>query len=340
MTELCEKTIIIGVPWHIGHQYSLCEVFANYYMVPNMHRSWVKSSRPFPKNATMIASVAEAERKIDEHCSFKQHHNPSFKKWPVVALLHVDQDSLHDPRKKSIFQELKKSTSHLPQIVINHGVPVSDSYSKEECIEKMEELVGDTAMVVNSHQAAKEWGMGTPIIHGYDPEEFNPRPFHEKEAKVITFVSKGGMKKMYQRGFMGEIRSIFKCKGRNFDWISVDSEVTNFEDYKERLSRSAIYLNAYPNSPMPRSRTEAMMSRCLIATCKDHGGEDMVNNESGVLFDFESARAIDVAERLMALLNDYELMGRMADKGYEHALKMFSMQRYKKDWSKMIEKVI
>lgn len=162
------KIKVLDVTHHIMNQSHMIDALKDdceFYYLVNSWRSWhdkrFSSVRPVPKEIKWVGSYEPG--KYD------------------VAILHIDQQACNKRINKSrIFQELDKTISDIPKIVLNHGCPVYPEFFKQEnpskpleqcqkeCIASVRKLLHGMPMVVNSHTAAsnKEWGWGNPIVHG------------------------------------------------------------------------------------------------------------------------------------------------------------------------------
>ena len=263
------------------------------------------------------------------------------------ALLHLDQQCIEEPLldrgKGSLYRILNEDIKDIPKIVLMHGTTYyPEKFSEDEVREKVKELVGDNAMITNSKQAAKQFGFGTPIWHGINPAEWKDLP---KEARVVTMVSPAGLDKYYDRQFLEAIRDELAERGIEHCHITVDWKAQSWDDYKEFLGRSLLYLNVTKDSPMPRSRTEAMLSGCCVLTTpwQDAGTfiKDGVNGyivgdeKTGVPRNPES-----VARFIEELLTDYKKCIKIGQAGKETAKEVFSVERYHDDWYNFLNKTI
>jgi glycosyltransferase involved in cell wall biosynthesis len=199
------------------------------------------------------------------------------------------------PRKGRIFNELlktiKKEDPDLPIVIINHMTPYHDTVSTAECVRRVKEKTKGCHMIVNSYQAAQQWDHGTPIIHGIFPEEWgwDTEYFYKtgeyrdavKEPRVSIMLSPAGMEKAYRREFLKATLDILDDYGVPVTWIGVDTNFQSFDEYRDYLAKSLIFFFPAWQSPMPRSRTESMLSGCCVVTTPYHGAKNFIN--SGVL---------------------------------------------------------
>lgn len=318
---------VFGYGWHTGHQHDLLSALSDvqfFYIKNRIKPSWTRENRPWPKN--MIEVDKYEPGKYD------------------LAILHLDQQCLFGHPKGIPYMELNKQIKDIPKIVINHATPHYGDIPAETIRRRMKEVVGDNVMVVNSKQAKEEWGFGEVILHGMDPNEWWwDLP---KKMRIATTLSPGnqdgdhskdGWAEYYGRVMYDEIK---KRLGDKVDFVHIGRDVIfkNWNDYRQFLGESMIYLHPGIHSPMPRSRTEAMLSGCCVLTTPYHGASDFIRHgENGFLF--ESAEdAIKIIENLMKTgPGKIQAIGLA---GKDTAEEWFSRERYREDWLRLLQKVL
>ena len=238
----------------------------------------------------------------------------------------------------------------------------------------MEKLIGKNKMVVNSFKAREQWGWGKVIWHGLDPNDWLDLP---KEPRSVTMISTGGLDYYYGRDFLNStIQRLKEDFGLNHVWLShpgswtiYDSdslpEKGGFYAYKEYLGRSAIYFNPTRESPMPRSRTEAMLSGCCVLTTPYHDADKFINfdtreiwsNSEGVvdyltrvdeLINTDGINGIIIPENPLAvaslinylIYDNYSVCHKIGQEGKKTALKLFSKTKYDQKWQDLLQETI
>lgn len=323
------KLRVFGCVNHVGNQYEMLKLAEKYpveftYLENNVRRWSRYSARPIP-----------------DHLKWATHYEPG--KYDV-AILHTDQQHV-DPAigKGQLYRQLNDVIQDIPKIVINHGTPMWDEFITEEIvinggvvqtsrgtkhIDGMKELIGDNFMVVNSYDAVKRWGWGYPLIHGMEASEWYDLP---KEPRVVISLSPGGLDKYYNRQLLSAIKGEVKSKtGMDVVHITVNYEAKDWHDYRQVLGSSLIYINPTKDSPMPRSRTEAMLSGCCVLTSKYHGADEFI--EHGVDGFIVPDNPLSYAEAIHLLINEsYREAEKMGQRGKEKAQKLFSLDRYLDD---------
>lgn len=334
---------IFGCVNHVGNQFEMLKLTKKYpikfcYLENNVRRWSQYSARPEP---TTWLTKDEFE--------WVTHYEPG--KYDL-AILHVDQQHT-DPNigKGQLYRALNEVIQDIPKIVINHGTPMWDEFYTEDLVvnggevitsrgpkrlQGMKELIGDNFMIVNSYEAVERWGWGYPIIHGMDKNEWFDLP---KEPRVTISLSPGGLDKYYNRQLLTAIKSEVKERvGLDVIHITVNYQAQDWTDYRNMLGSSLIYINPTLDSPMPRSRTEAMLSGCCVLTSKHHGAGDFI--EQGVNGFVVPDNPISYAETIKSLVNEcYQDAIEIGQRGKQRAQELFDLNRYLLDLYNIITQV-
>lgn len=331
------KLKIFGVLNHLSNQYEQLKLAEHYpvefYWLENNVRKWTKySPRPMP-----------------DYLNWVTHYEPG--KYDV-AILHLDQQAA-DPLigKGQLYRQLNEVIQDIPKIVINHGTPMWDEQFTEEMvvngglvhtskgpreIDGIKKIVGDNFMIVNSYDAVKRWGWGYPLIHGMDTDEWWDLP---KEPRATVMVSPGGLDKYYNRQLLTYIKARVKeLTGLDVYHITVNYKCQDWDDYRQFIGKSLIYINPTLDSPMPRSRTEAMLSGCCVLTSKYHGAEEFIEHgkEGFIVKD----NPLDYAQTVEQLISHhYKEAVEIGQAGKRKAEKLFNGDRYRKDLYNIITQV-
>lgn len=364
MKQLWRPLRIFGIPWHVGHQYSLMTTLpmTEWYLYQPPYRRWGYESRPLPANARFIPFYEKG--KYD------------------FALLHVDGECA-DPKgsKGRVYKKLNELIDDVPKIVINHGTPWLpsrfDKYAKKiddperklivgknVCVNEMKKMIGDNTMVVNSKKAKKDWGWGHHILHGIAGNPLEEYYDDRKEHRVVFNLSPAGWPYYYNRRVMEDIKTGLKEHGLNPKHMRVDVNVNDFEEYKKYISRTLIGVYPTRESPTPRSRTEMMLSGCCIVTTDTHNVGDhftglefkktdegkFIRTESGELIPEDNLdkaelvwmdvdRASDAIEKIIWLCNHPDVAIAIGQRGKKRAQEVFDYERYRDDWYKLLTKL-
>lgn len=342
---MSKRIRVFGITNHVGAQYELLKISKKYpvkfhYLENNVRRWTNYSARPEP---TTFLTKDEFE--------WVTHYEPG--KYDL-AMLHVDQQHT-DPRigKGWLYEDLNEIIQDIPKIVFNHGTPMWDDYFTEDLVinggeahtkkgpiklKGMKEKIGDNFMVVNSYEAVERWGWGYPLIHGMDSGEWLDLP---KEPRVVLSLSPGGLDKYYNRELVTAIKGAVKERTGLDVWhLNVNIKFTDdaFGQYREFIGSSLINISPYRDSPMPRSRTEAMLSGACILTSKYHGANEFI--EHGVDGFIVPDNPLSYAEAIHHILyGAYPEAVEMGQRAKEKAKKLFSLDRYHKELYHLITEV-
>lgn len=315
---------ILDCSWHLSHQYE-------YMKLPNTEWYWLIQHRRLYNNSARGDMVKK----------FNIKWTPYYEKGLVdLVILHLDQqclsESLYAIGKGSVYREMNEVIQDIPKIVIMHGTPYwPEEATPYELKKRLEKIIGDNVMVVNSHKAKEQWGRGHTIIHGLDPNEWFNLP---KEPRVVTMISPAGLDKYYDRQFLQSIREELEERDIMHCHISVDKVFNNFEDYREFLGRSLIYINPTKESPMPRARTEAMMSGCCVLTTPWQDADTFIKD--GINGFIIKRNPYMVADLVEELLNDYNRAVRIGENGRKTSLELFTLDRFLNDWTTLIKSIL
>jgi len=328
--------------WHIAHNAALFDI-------PNTKWSWLIQHRrgysEMPRGDLIgkhgIEWVAQYESgKYD------------------LAVIHLDQQCFESEIEKrgkgSLYRELNSVIKDIPKIVIMHGTPYypekfdndisNDTFAKNGIssvlINKFKHVLGENYAVTNSRVAFKQWDLNDEkdkaFWHGMDPNEWKDLP---KEPRVVTMIGPAGLDKYYDRIFLRAVKEELQDRDIYHCHITADASFKNFDEYRNFLGRSLIYFNPTRESPMPRSRTEAMLSGCCIITTASHDADQFIKDgENGILLTKRQPRV--VADVIEMLLSDYNKAIELGQKAKETAIKVFSKDRYINDWRKYMDWVI
>jgi len=271
-----------------------------------------------------------------------------------LAVLHVDQQCVDpDIGKGKLYRDLNEVITDIPKIVINHGTPmwderydedmvinggvVYDSKGKPHQLDGMKRLIGDNYMVVNSYESVKRWGWGWPIIHGIDKNDWPDLP---KEPRVCISLSPGGLDKYYNRSLISAIKgNVQELMGHNLTHFNINFDPKDWEDYKLFFSSSLIHIYPFKDSPMPRARSEAMLSGCCVLTSKYQNADEFI--KTGVNGFIVPDNPVSYAETIFQLLNyNYRDTVKIGQQARKDAQKLFDLDRYLDDWEKLITMIL
>lgn len=327
---------------HLGNDYELLKISRTYpvkfhYLINNV-RKWNHIS-PRPEPSTWLSS---------DEFEWVTHYDPG--KYDL-AILSVDQQHVNPNIGKGfLYKEMNAVIQDIPKIVINHGTPMYPEMYPEDIVINggdfmtdkgmqhvvgMKELIGNNFMIVNSYDAVDRWGWGYPLIHGMDASEWMDLP---KEPRVTVMISPGGLDKYYNRQLLTAIKGHVKEKtSLDVQHVTVNYNAHDWNDYKQFLGRSLIYINPTLDSPMPRSRTEAMLSGCCVLTSKHHNADFIKHGEEGFIVPDNPLSYAQAIKQL--IFNNYREAEAIGQAGKKKAKELFAMDRYQEDLYKIIVQV-
>jgi glycosyl transferase family 1 len=199
--------------------------------------------------------------------------------------------------------------------------------------------------VCNSHQAAREWGFARHrvIWHGLDPQEFPPgthqagvvghgfdpvRPHYRgghEFRRVAALLMPGVAVATHEHpGVCG-----ISPSDRRYAELS-------FRAWVDHLRRFKVYLNTTLRSPMPRSRTEAMMCGVVPVSLRNHDVDRfVVQGENGFYGDSPE----ELAGYISFLLGNEAARADIAREARATALLVFNHDRFLSDWTAMLQEL-
>jgi len=386
---------IFSASWHVPHHHALFGIpNTKWYLLINNVKRWNWFSRPLPDNVEFVPyykknTYSIAQLDVDQQCidprigkgQLYRKLNEEVQDIPKIVINHgtpfwpENWEGGHPKRWKmplGFDTDLKKVLEWQKKFLIEGGkVQVS---GEEMEVEGMEKLIGRNKMVVNSFEARKQWGWGKVIWHGLDPNEWWDLP---KEPRSVSMISTGGLDYYYGRDFLNSTMSRLREDfGLKHVWISHPGSWTIYESnvlaksggwdaYRDFLGRSMIFFNPTRESPMPRSRTEAMLSGCCILTTAYQDASKFVNfdvreiwtQSEGIkeftdvidkYIDEPSINGFIIPENPLAVasLINYliytrpDAAVRIGEEGRKTAIKIFDKKRFDDEWTGLLNNTI
>lgn len=325
-----KKLRVFGVVNHLGNNFEQLRLAENYdveftYLKNNVRR-WGRTSH----------------RNQPDHLKWASYYEPG---QYDVAILSVDQQCI-DPKigKGHIYRQLNEIIADIPKIVINHGTPMWDERYTEDLVinggeiygsdgtprqlDGMKKLVGDNFMIVNSYESINRWGWGYPLIHGMRPSDWLDLP---KEPMVVLPLSPAGLDKYYNRQLISTIKDALPERtGFEMVHTNVNYAVMDWQDYKETIGRALVTIFPFKDSPMPRSRTEAMLSGSTVLSSRYHNADEFI--KTGVNGFIMPDNPLSYVEAINQLINyNYRETVAIGQKGKATALQYFTEDQYQAD---------
>lgn len=305
---------ILDHAWHQAHSYRLHALPARFDYFPVGTRFWDTDIRPTPPNFG----------------GFVEDPDPA---GYDVILSHLDNWCDRSELRGTPFRIMNligMQARGAERVGIMHGTPDNDV--NRDRIARMLDLSpgGPPFLVVNSHQAYEEWGLGPErsraIIHGYDVDEFSSD--RTRLAMAFTVCSAGTISRSYHGVPM------LKAVRRHMPvvWVGYRGDLpyfSSYQKYREFLASSLIYVHCGQRSPMPGARTEAMLSGCCVVTTSNHDADTFITHgETGFLCD----TVVEMVETLQMLRADPKKAYQVGQRGRELARSRFYKDRFVQDW--------
>lgn len=307
---------ILDTAWHLAHSYRLHALPARFDYFQVGVRHWDEEIRPKPPN--FGGEVADPDPStydlflshLDNWCDRSELRGTPFRVMNAIASL----------------------APHTPRVCIMHGTP-DDEINRQRIVRILDSSIGiggSPFLVTNSQTAYEQWGLGPDrsraIIHGYDVDEFDSS--NERQIWAITVCSAGEISRTYHGVPMLErVRREVPVI-----WLGLKGDLpyfTSYEEYRDFLAHSLIYVHTGQRSPMPGARTEAMLSGCCIVTTSNQDADQYI--EHGVT-GFLCDTAMEMAETIKELLADPKRAYQVGKQGREVARACFHKDRFVDDW--------
>jgi glycosyltransferase involved in cell wall biosynthesis len=211
------------------------------------------------------------------------------------------------------------------------------------------DLLGDTEVVCNSHQAEMEWGFRNcrTIWHGFSPHDF---PEGSKGGGVFCMGERALVTRPHYNGYfvISEVRELLDPQicVRNLEvedpphTYPVDTNEwakVKYENYARALGSHDVYVNATVRSPMPRTRAEAMMCGVVSVSLRNHDVDMFI--ESGKN-GFVADSAEEIADQIQYVMKNPSQRERMAKASRITAMTTFGQDRYLADWSRLMHDLV
>lgn len=343
---------VLSYRWHVPHQYELYKLpILDVTLVTGlgtpMTESWEYGQRPMPANARFVRMEDVNPRDYD------------------LAILHFDENVLAPehtngvigPEWGAAFKWMRENLD-LPMVAICHGTPqfygqYNIHYSEPNLMEVIEsertrlvDYLGDILVILNSHQAQREWRFrrSRVIWHGLDPTEFPPATY---ERGILSPLGPLVMSRPHYRGYF-LYRTVFSefpedLKSETLHvpdphvlYTGNTYAVGKFQNYVDEIRRYSVYFNPTQRSPMPRARCEPMMCGVVTVSARNHDVDLFIQNGVNGFYSNDPAELRDI---LIGLMRDPGLARRIGAEGRKTAIDVFNHDRYLADWRQVISEV-
>jgi hypothetical protein len=315
--------------WHEPYQFDMINALKDHCLFDyclNSRKHWDHRRRPVPSGLNFVANY--------EHGLYD------------FAIFHIDQGVyFSDEQQLKIYTELNNYIDDIPKIVINHGSPVLpeafEHVKPTPPVVEMESIItnfvrsiiGNNTMVVNSRTAAtdKEWSLGAPIIPCLDAKDWWDLT---KEPRVFTALPIQDLETYYNRQCLKETGEfLYYQYGYLLTCANYNGPVLrSFDDYRNYLGRSLIYLDTSTRTPMNMARTEAFLSGCCVVQVE--GAHDLdqwiKDGDNIILVPNDPPKIAAVIADLLE--NRYEEALQIGQNGKKMAKELCSQERFRYSW--------
>jgi glycosyltransferase involved in cell wall biosynthesis len=338
--------------WHVPHQREIYKLPFDFTLLTGtgtgFTNDWGYDQRPLRPNVRLVPAESVDPSAFD------------------LAIVHFDENVLCPDLSNGVLGAEWGDTFRwfienikLPMVAVCHGtVPFVGQYAANADAIRQFELyqseadnlrnaLADVNVVVNSYQAADEWYFrrSRVIWHGLDPQEFNEGT-HE-----LDIIHHGiDQHRPHYRGAhaLRQALKILEAEGLKISSHKHESTAPvprsdprfsdfAFKDWVDHLGRHKVYLNTTLRSPMPRSRTEAMLCGVIPVSLDNHDVSRFIQN--GVN-GFCSSSIEELAEFCKTVCRDEQMRKKMSEAARATAMDLFNHDRFLTEWVNLVEETI
>ncbi|MEM9298993.1 MAG: glycosyltransferase [Bacteroidota bacterium] len=340
---------ILQYRWHVPHQYEIHKLPHEFTLVTDagtgFTNQWAYDQRPMRQNVKMLSSHQVKPEDYD------------------LAIVHFDENVLCSDLSNGVlgpdwgksFKWFMSELKGLPKVAICHGTPpfVGQYAANQQQIKhfevyqeerlKLVEVLRDVEVVCNSYQSQLEWGFhkSRVIWHGLDPQEIPP-------GKPILDVVTHGVDahRPHYRGAHGAKTILSKLDDFGLSWnthahqgpkMISSSEPgfasTAYRAWIDHLRLHKCYLNTTLRSPMPRSRSEAMIAGVIPVCINNHDVSCFIRNGVDGFYSNETDELVDFITYVTSNDAAREKISRASRMT---AMDVFNHDRFLSEWSELL----
>lgn len=353
---------ILNYSWHAGHQYELYKLPHDFTLIvgPGVPK-WKFKHRPLnpavacrTEDKLDLSAFDAAICHFDERMLDSEDEQPMLYlknrlSIPIIAICHgtppfTDAGEIDLEKRQALIDALGDTlvivNSHTAgeawgfknYKVIWHGFDI-DEYPKH--------AGGRGILYVGSFEKGRQRYQGKDLFAAMADELPCSLLWTRGQKEFNTVALKKG-----DFFFRNLIYNLFRKKSRSgYPELSTfwKSTVFNpyakarFEAYKKMIRRHNIYLNPTRWSPMPRARTEAMLSGLAIVTTNYQDEERFIENEVDGFYTNDAGQMLDYLKYVWEKPEIAEYVGR---KGREKASQCFSLKRFHEQWEQLLREQV
>ncbi len=351
MRKRCPRYRVLTHRWHVPHQCEIYKLPFEFTLVTGTGtgstNSWSYDQRPLPENAQLV-SIADVDPSQFD-----------------MAIVHFDENVLCPDLSNGVlgtdwgdtFRWFTENVK-IPMVGVCHGTlpfvgqyaanpnPITEFETYRADADALRERLAGVNVVVNSHQAADEWRFrkSRVIWHGYDPQEFLPG---KHDLDVVTHgVDKARPHYRGAHALETTLARLGPDIGVSTHKHTAQTPVPRedprysgfaFQNWLDHLGRHKIYLNTTLRSPMPRSRTEAMLCGVVPVSLDNHDVSRFVEN--GVN-GFYSSSPEELADFCRSVCRNPAMQSKMSAAARATAMDVFNHDRFLTQWVRLVEETI
>lgn len=307
------KKKIFNYAWHIPHQYRLFNALhdCEFYLLNDnrVRPNWNKKQRPLPKNIRFVDKYEQGRYDF--------------------AILHMDELVESNQNWGQIYRQMNSQIRDIPKVVIMHGIPRNDRN-----LERMKQLVGDNYVAHNAKQTYEIFGKQEKhrtIWHGYDIDEFKQTDY-SRDNIVVVCSRHEWSRPVSGFDFACQVGAKYKL-----DWLGWTKNCDTYQQYRNFLAKSSIYLSPHIASPMPGARTEAMLSGLCVLTTNYLIDEDYLKDGENCYI-VKTPDDVDTILKYLKLNKDK--IKQIGQAGRKTAQELFNIKRYRNDWLNFINEIL
>lgn len=291
---------------HQGHQYEFFKLDHDFFLLDRSGRlpEWNSDHRPRNVNVSFcdLSMILDCKFDIVMYRNSSDEQLVEIMKSRGSKIIYVSQ-TVFDPMPKV-----------KPDAIVWNSIGAMIKFSKNHACESFD------------------------IVHGYDPKEFR-FDGADRNGKCLTvsnhFKDRGDL-----LGF-----DMWKYCNKNIKGLDLYGHgngnlglgrIKNFKEHIDILNNYSVYLNTTTHSAMPRSRAEAMMCGMPLVTTKNWGIEKYIRDDE--CFFVRSKE--EACNAINNILSNDSLRDRLSKASRDCAIREFSLNKYKKSWNKVFERVL
>lgn len=339
--------------WHVPHQYEIYKLPFDFTLLTGtgtgFTNGWGHEQRPLRPNVRMLPAEQVDQSQFD------------------MAIVHFDENVLSPDLSNGVLSGDWGDTFRwflenvkLPMVAVCHGTPpfvgqyganpdpIRTFAAYQADADRLRSALANVEVVVNSHQAAADWAFhrSRVIWHGLDPQEFRDgsheldiihhgvdlhrphyRGAHALRAALGILESEPDLKISTHKHPLDA--PVGRSDPRFADFA--------FQGWLRHLGRHKVYLNTTLRSPMPRSRTEAMLCGAIPVSLDTHDVSRFVEN--GVN-GFYSSSVEELAGFCRAVCRNEQMRERISRAARETAIDVFNHDRFLTEWVRLVEQTL